>query len=141
MRLRPYFILTAGLILCLSASIALGQACTACGSTGGPGQCYSVVTGIVGNTGCAPNIYGGCDYYGGQCGNGQQGPPSPSAWCIFVNPNDSACQPQIDYKDYTLQACIPSLKNELLGVTPLPGRSIRLIRTRDGQLVRFEHAL
>lgn len=103
MKVRPYFIVIAVVILSLSASVALGQTCTACGSTGGGAQCYSVVTGITGNTGCAPNIYGGCDYYGGPCGNGQYGPPTPGAWCVF-HPDDSACQSQVYYKDYTMQA-------------------------------------
>ena len=85
-------------------------------------------------------LYGGCDYYGGPCSNGQYGPPTPGAYCFFY-PNDSACQSQVFYKDYTMQACMPSLKNELLSFTPLPGQSIRLIRTKDGQLVRFEHSL
>jgi len=140
MKVRPYFILIAVVILSLSASVALGQTCTLCASAGAGAQCYSVVTGITGNTGCAPNIYGGCDYYGGPCSNGQYGPPTPGAYCFFY-PNDSACQSQVFYKDYTMQACMPSLKNELLSFTPLPGQSIRLIRTKDGQLVRFGHSL
>ena len=139
MKLRPYVLLILVTIIGLSSAAALGQTCTACGSNGGPGQCFSVVTGIVGNTGCAPNIYGGCDYYGGACNNGQQGPPTLGAWCVF-HPDDSACQPLVFNKDYLI-ACMPSLKDELLTYAPLPGVSIRLIRASDGQLVRFDHTL
>lgn len=139
MELRPYFILIVVTLLSLSSSVAHAQSCAACGFNGiASPQCYSVPTGILGNTGCASNYDGGCSYWGQACSNGQQGPPTPGAYCTF-NPGDQACQPVPNEKGFI--ACLPSLKDELLRYTPVPGRSIHLIRTPDGRLVRFEHTL
>ncbi len=139
MKLKPFLVLIVATFPGLSASVAHAQSCSACGYNGsGPPQCYSVPTGIQGNTGCANNYYGGCTYWGQGCSNGQQGPPTSGDYCIF-NPVDGACQH--DTGPYYQTACIPSLKDEVLGYTPVPGRSIRLIRTPVGGLVRFEHTL
>lgn len=139
MKLKRYILLIVGAFLGLSARMANAQSCSACGWNGASAQCYSVPTGIVGNTGCANRYDGGCDYWGGSCSNGQQGPPTAGAWCTF-NPTDSSCQGDVFNKNYQI-ACLPSLKDELFGSIPVPGRSIRLIRTPAGALVRFEHAL
>jgi hypothetical protein len=125
------------MFLSFTSSLVHAQSCSACGYNGSIPQCYSVPTGISGNTGCANNYYGGCTYWGVACSNGQQGPPTQSDYCTF-NPSDSACQRGPVQNP---MACMPSLKNELLGYTPLPGWSIRLVRTSDGRLVRFEHTL
>ena len=138
MQRRPYL---AFLLVAAIAVIALpveAQTCQACGYNGiDLPQCYSVPIGVGGNTGCANLYLGGCAYWGDACSSAQQGPPTLQDFCVF-NWADPACsQP---YQQYPM-VCLPTMKNELLRYTPLPGQSIRVLRIRNGGLVRFEHAL
>ena len=116
------------------------EACSACGVTfewnGTVHGCYSVETGITGNTSCSVNYYGGCTYWGQACTNGQVGPPTPGAYCKFIDP-----EPCIQRGPYNQYACAPSLENEVLRWTPTPGQRFSVIRTSDGKFVQFAQVL
>lgn len=131
------FVFVALLLSCLpSTAAAQVSTCEACGWTEGwnglEGDCYSVVTGIAGFEGCARNMYNGCDFYGGPCTNGQEGPPTPDALCLFRG----ECR-----GPFQKYACVRTLEDEVLRWAPAPGQRFSVIRTSAGQLVQFAHLL
>ena len=131
-----------GMLIGLSASMAYAQ-CQACGYSGDRPQCYATPTGIDGNTGCANLASGGCVYSGQVCSNGYQGPPTLGDACMFNYFWDPYwwnyyCVGALPPYLVVCAPTTPTLQHELLFNTPLPRRSIRLIRTIGGEIIRLE---
>jgi len=131
----------AALFLCFLLPVPSQAQCSACGYfPGTPPACYTVETGIIGNTSCTSNWGGGCTFWGTSCTNGQVGPPTPETYCHFVNPYDPSCRGPRN-NDPPFIACAPTIEDEVLRLTPVRGRGLRVIRMPDGTIRRFVQVL